>query len=311
MTRVSAGLALSPAVLCAALLAGCRGAGPTARSGAASRVEPHEVVARVDGRRVLAADLRHQMRRGADRRKALDDLIAFELLAGEALRRGLDRDPSVVRARKRALANLMVRRSFGDHFTKASIPERLLRQAYEANIRRFVHPELVKVVHLVAIARRKRHGAAHHERARKLAARAHSIATAGRLSPDEFAQIADLLHERARADGVLFKSERLTTPRRNYTEASFADAAFALTRPGAISSVVATRYGYHVIYLEQRIAGVDRAFSEVADDLRDRVFDDAREVVFGEYVDKLEKPYQVTLFPEVIARLREPQAAPP
>src|SRR5262249_32983841 len=54
-----------------------------------------EVVATVDGRAIYASAVRTQAAaRGVDVRRALDDLVTAEVLAGEAVRRGLagDRD---------------------------------------------------------------------------------------------------------------------------------------------------------------------------------------------------------------------------
>jgi len=82
------------AVVAIAVAAACSH-GASSDSAAAPLVaqSTDDVVATVDGRPIYAGAVAAEARaRGVDRKTALADLVDAEVLAGEAARRGLDRD---------------------------------------------------------------------------------------------------------------------------------------------------------------------------------------------------------------------------
>jgi peptidyl-prolyl cis-trans isomerase C len=94
------------------------------------------------------------------------------------------------------------------------------------------------------------------------------------LSGEDFAALATELSEGPSApnggDLGFFSADRMVKP--------FADAAFAL-EPGAISQVVETQFGYHVIKVEERRPASTQSFDEVRDPLRNALVE--REVGDG------------------------------
>jgi len=62
---------------------------------------------------------------------------------------------------------------------------------------------------------------------------------------------------------------------------AFADAAFALAKPGDVSEPVLSSFGWHVIKLEERKPAVQRSFDEVRElvfaEMRKRYVDEQRE----------------------------------
>jgi hypothetical protein len=251
-----------------------------------------DVMARVNGVPILREDLVLQMRDGQGRRSALKELIRREALAQEAIRLGLDRDPLVRRAQRRAMAHLLIERELANNFTKKEVPREMVERAYQLNKKRYVHPELVTVLHHVVLAYR-RHDADHHRRAKLLARKIRTAATARRLSIEEFLELAKTV---GRLDPELeINTDRVTTPQRGYTVDSFADAAFALSGKGAVSPVVQSIFGYHVIYLVKRIPAINIPLSQAEDEIRERVFDQARKQAFEVWIKRLEKRYEVSI----------------
>jgi peptidyl-prolyl cis-trans isomerase C len=85
--------------------------------------------------------------------------------------------------------------------------------------------------------------------------------------------------------------------------AEFAAAATKLAKPGEISPVVKTEYGYHVLKLVERTADKPRAFAEVKPEIVARLR--------SEYIDKQVRTYSDTLRnqpldanPDLVASLR-------
>lgn len=284
MTRVLPILLLMPVAL-----AGCKERSESTRPAATAvlgpRVErPDHVVARVNGVPILREDLLQQMRSGQDRRNALKALIQQELLAQEALRKGLADAPEVRRVQRRAMANLMIRRGF--KFTKGDIPAEAVATAYERNKTRFMHPELVEVTHILVFARR-RDTPQHHRQALKAAKQVRTIAMSGRLSEKEFKEIVGVVAPSY--PDLQLKAESLTTPQRGFTVESFAEAAFELKNPGDISPVILTLYGYHVIYLSRRIPARNTSLAQADKEIREKLIEELRPRAFDKWVGELVK----------------------
>lgn len=250
------------------------------------------VVARVNGAPILKEDLEEQMRSGQDRTQALRALIQAELLAQEALKRGFLSHPFVIAEQKRSLTHLFIRREITEKYTVKNIPKEMVEASYNLNIRMFKRPPLVFISHIVVIARAK-HPPEIHERAKQLAERARQIAISGPLTEAEFKDIAVFLSKEA--PGMQIKAESLHTPQRGFTVPEFADAAFALSKPGQISPVVKTPFGYHVIYLKEHLPGIDKPLSEVEHEVREKILDEARNHAFLKWADRLEKNYNIQI----------------
>jgi len=140
-------IAFACALACLWFVGGCGSEQTKAYQGVAldpTVDSPSQVVARVNDRPITMHDLLWQMRDGKDRAEALQDLIDRELLAQEAARREIHLQPAIGKLQRRAMAHRLIKRDFGDKFTRASIPDDLIDVTYKRMKGYFVHPEDVK-----------------------------------------------------------------------------------------------------------------------------------------------------------------------
>ena len=98
-------------------------------------------VATVEGRPVWGSCVTAQAARGATRAAALDQCIAFELMAIEAEKRGLAADPDVFLETKTALVSQLVAREYEDKYTTPEHFGSFWTRSLERNRARFDHPE--------------------------------------------------------------------------------------------------------------------------------------------------------------------------
>ncbi len=79
------------------------------------------------------------------KKEFLESLVRFEVLAKEAYRRGLDKDPEVVRTMKQVMIQKLMRDEFDSKVTANDIADAEMKAYYDANLAEYVKPEEVRV----------------------------------------------------------------------------------------------------------------------------------------------------------------------
>lgn len=292
-------------LLCACLAlpvtTGCHRPPPPAPAGKLPELPPppeQEIVATVDGHPISVADVTTQARAsGKDPQQALQELIDAELLAREAERRGLVSDPAVQRARDTEMVRRFLQEDFERNYTADnSITGDLIRRAYERSRGRLVHPLLKEVSHIVVLTPKAR------PEAEQLADEVHRRALKVKTE-DEFKHIATDLEAAGKQIGLTVRAEHLVTNRKGTTVEEFAKAAYDLQKPGDISPVVRTSFGYHVIWLSQNIQEENITLEQVEPKIRKDLWPEVRKRIFARYQDELAKQHQVATYPERLAQL--------
>jgi len=182
------------------------------------------------------------------KKQYLENLIMEEILYHEAEEAGILDDPYVMhmaeKARRAVIIEEYLRRELSEGLMAPS--EEDILAFFEENKEAFDNAETVRVRHILVETReeaeevleRIREGENFSELARE-----YSICPTG---PDG-------------GDLGFFK--------RGDMIAEFEDAAFALERPGDISNIVETKYGYHIIKLEDKDHLLEQYYHECQDEL--------------------------------------------
>ncbi|HZF81795.1 MAG TPA: peptidylprolyl isomerase, partial [Rubrivivax sp.] len=134
------------------------------------------------------------------------------------------------------------------------IDEADLRKAYEDTKSRFVSPEERRASHILIKADKDTSA----DERNKAKARAEALAAEARKNPASFAELA----RKNSADGSAAQGGDLDFFGRGAMVKPFEDTAFAL-KPGEVSGVVETEFGYHVIMVTGQRGGQGKSFEEV------------------------------------------------
>jgi peptidyl-prolyl cis-trans isomerase C len=179
------------------------------------------------------------------------DIAMRRALAAEAEKAGLDKDPKVALqlrlAHERVLAEARLAQIDGQTPDRAAL-EKAAQAEYRLQTDSFVVPEQIRVRHILIDARSCD--------AEKRIAELRAKALAG-------ADFAALAREYSQDPGSAKKGGDLGFFERGRMAAEFDKAAFALAKPGDISEVIQTQFGYHVIVLEERKEATRQPFDKV------------------------------------------------
>ena len=314
-------LRLAPAALAALALAACSG-----KSGAPTVSKSGPVVAKVGNDVITAAEVEKKLGEQSPflqtrykdlnhRKEFVQNMVRFEVLAQEAYRRGLDKDPEVYATLKKVLVQELIKREFDEK--QAQYSEADLKAYYDKHVDEYVKPERVRAQQIFLAGA----DAAAKAKARKTAGdllaqlKANEAKNADKAAyqPTLFADLArkhseDVATKASGGDLRYLSKADLT----KQTSESFAGAVFELKEPGSLTAIIEDDKGVRIARLTNRQPSVSRSFEDpqVKETIRSRMFREQRTKSFDEYVAKLKTDAGVTVDEAVLAAVQIPNAAP-
>ncbi|MSP90938.1 MAG: peptidyl-prolyl cis-trans isomerase [Myxococcales bacterium] len=262
--------------------------------------------------RLLAepAVIRSQFASVQKRKDYLQKMVQFEVLAAEARRQGLDRDPEVLEITRQALVRRWLATVGDAEIKPATIPAADLRSYYDQNPQLYHKPEQVDVSHMLFANRAK----ADKVRLELIAGSAGNTAQLVSLWNDYVVRLSEdkdtapqlgalgLVARAAPHGAAPAEVARLAVIPPELIEAAFALKAFE------VGPVVATARGFHVVMVTSRSPAVEKTFDEVKDSIAQRVAKRERELLRQRRLDDLRAKAKIDVNDDVV-RLIEIEAA--
>ena len=214
----------------------------------------------------------------------VENLLVDRRLAKAAAEAGIPQRPEVRARIERASRDIVIRSYIDDEIAKfaANLPslKGLAHERYMAKPGAYVKPEAIKVSHILFAVDNNEAG----KRDEEAKAQAMKVLKQLRGGAD-FAVLASQYS----ADS---NSKRNGGEIREWAEKGkfvppFEEAAFAM-KPGEISDLVRTRFGYHIIRLDEKRAARELTFEEV----EDKVVADLRKELLAERREFLVRPFR-------------------
>jgi peptidyl-prolyl cis-trans isomerase C len=293
-SRRPRGLLLGLAALSLVGASGCRDLS------AKRSVNKANVLAQINDTVITVADLEERLnnqspyvraRYAANEQKKeyLDNLVKFEVLAAEAKKQGIDRDPEVVRTMKQVMIQKLLRSRF-DKYKQEDISDADVQRYFDGHPEEFNRPPEIRAS-LILVADE---------------ATAKKVAADPRLSGLENLGFRTLVSEYSvdqetkerGGDLRFFDQSNRELPK------EIVDAAFKLVNIGDVSPVIKTARGYALLKLTGQRRALSRTLAEVAPQIRAKLFRERRQHLMDEYEDTLRKASSVQVFPDKLPLVR-------
>ena len=258
-------------------------------SAAAQQNEAQKQVAVVNGETITAqkldqlytrmgAQMRQQYEKAGGKPAFLDNYIKKRLLVQEALKAGFDKRPDVLADVEASKEAVIFDRYVRDVVSESVVNDAAVRQYYDQHSDEFATPERIHVRHIVVTATDTGPGAKSKEQAleiiKALAGQLHQSNFASRSLKDpkaaeqlrinQFKQLARQYSE----DASGANGGDLGWVTKGQLDPDFEAAAWAL-KPGMPSGIVETKFGYHLILVDEKQSTGVESFQEAKASIRE------------------------------------------
>ncbi|MDR0666721.1 MAG: peptidylprolyl isomerase [Campylobacteraceae bacterium] len=228
------------------------------------------VIATVDGQEVTDEEVNialYQMTRGqasnyeslndADKKRLIDQVIERKLLAKNALKNGIEKDPDYQKALSQAKDNIAISTWIEREFNKLQITDEQIKKYYDDNANTFPpKPESWTVSHILV---------KDEATAKKVIKELNGV----KDLPAKFTEAVQKYSEDnvSKAKGGALGAVTKQTP----LVKEFLDATFAMKKGDVSKTPVKTVYGYHIIYVTDKSAESKYVFEEIKNEVADIV----------------------------------------
>jgi hypothetical protein len=257
------------------------------------------IVARVGEVPIFAAEVEAQLEGSRKTpRQALDELIAFHLLAEKAREGGLRPEDFASAVPRELLVQRLLEREFEPLTGARDVGDDELRRLYERGKDAYVHPRLVEVAILAVytgdLMKAERRG----QLRRVAQAMAEEVARRPLRTPEDLALVAN----DPRWSGKIALRRLLQGPDRPFGPALGA-AVMRLGKPGDTTPLVEDPSGLYLArYISER-PPENVAFESVREQLRAQVYPYWRQQRFAQLVVRLAKGHEVEAYPAKLTEL--------
>ena len=226
------------------------------------------------------------------KKEFLDSLIRFEVLAKEAYKRGLDKDPEVVRTMKQVMIQKLMRDEFDAKVTAESVPEADMKSYYDSNLTEYVKPEEVRVSAIILKNRAQADRVA-------LEARGDAGKTNKGFRDLVMKYTSDEDSKLSGGDLRYFDATTKELP------APVVKAAFGLVNTGDVSTTVDAGNGtFYVLKQTGRRKSMTKSFEDAKPAIRNKLFRDSRMKAQKDFVDNLKASSKIEINEANLARVR-------
>ena len=222
----------------------------------------------------------------------LDSMVRFEVLAKEAARRGLDKDPEVVRTMKQVMIQKLMRDELDAKITADTVSDDEMKKYYDANVAEYVKPEEVRASAIIL----------------KNKAQADRVVLEAKGEPGKTNKgFRDLVTKYSADEDTKLRGGdlRYFDITSKDVPAAVAKAGFGLVNTGDVSGVVDAGNGsFYILKQTGRRKSMTKTFEDAKAQIRNKLFRDKRLQAQKDFVDNLRAKAQIEVNDANLAKVR-------
>ena len=270
---------------------------------AQSQEELNTVLARVDDVTITLGEFQTQLNRQSpyiraryasleQKKEFLDSLIKFEVLAKEALRRGFEKDPEVVRTMKQVMIQKLMKDEFEQKVTPDAVTDAEMLAYYEANKAEYVKPEEIRASAIMVKSKGQ---------ATRIATEAKGDAGRTNKGFRDLVTKYSIDEEGKLRGGDLryFSRDTKDLPK------AVVDAAFGLVQTGDVSGPIdAGDNKWYVLKQTGRRKSMTRSFDDAKPQIRNKLYRDKRVEAQNAFVGGLRAKAKIEVAEDALKKVR-------
>jgi peptidyl-prolyl cis-trans isomerase C len=224
------------------------------------------------------------------RKEFLKNLVRFEVLAGEAKRRGLETDPEVVRRVKRAMIDRMMEELQNTLVKMESITDKDVADFYQTNLAQYQQPAKVRASWIVLAS----------------AAEAQKVLAEAKTKPTDVAFFGELAKKHSieeaaksnRGDLDFFTHDATNVPK------EIVEAAFAIPALWQMAGPVKTAKGFAVVMKTGELQAVNHPLESEKDRIKSRIYNERRMKAVEGFIDDLQAKAKVAIDDKALEKVK-------
>lgn len=226
------------------------------------------------------------------KKEFLDSMVRFEVLAKEAAKRGIDKDPEVIRTMKQVMIQKLMKDEFDAKVTADAVTDAEMKTYYDANLAEYVKPDEVRVSAIIV----------------KNKAQADRVALEARGEAGKTNKgFRDLVTKYSADEDTKLRGGDLRYFDAGTKEipAPVVRAALALVNTGDVSNAVDAGNGtFYVLKQTGRRKSIVQSFEAAKPQIRNKLFRDKRLQAQKDFVEGLRTRSKIEINEQNLAKVR-------
>ncbi len=234
------------------------------------------------------------------REEFLDNQVRFEVLALEAMDRGLHQDPEVAEAVKKIIVQKLTRDEFDGKVKLSDVTEAEMEAYFNQHTDEYNKPEMLRSsIIKVNFGDDKAAAKKKAEEAQKFASNPKNLEDRAHFKNLVTRYSDDMESKRMGGDIRYLSADEVATA---YGPA-VRDALWALAKINDVSGVVEGQDGFYVVKKTGRRKPITRTFDQVKNQIRNLLYREKRTAAFDDFIGNLRKKFKVTTYPDKLKQL--------